>query len=284
MFSAALIALGIASWSDMRTREVPDWLSFATIFFGLGARLLFSVIFDDWSFAYHGLIGGLAFLVVALVMFYTGQWGGGDSKLLIGIGAMIGLDPKLTGIPILFIFWINTLFIGAFYGLVYSFFLAFKHRKKFFKEFKKLYFKYKLYRHVFIFLSLLAVLSSLLVGDYYLRLTVLIFALLFFLMIYVMIFIKAVEESAMKKMIAVEKLTEGDWVVDVLKVDGKYICGPKDLGLNKKQLNKLMKLKKQGKVKKIQVKEGIPFIPGFFFAMIATILFSRMFEVWFGFF
>lgn len=280
MFSTVLLALGIASWSDLKTREVPDWLSYATIFFGIGTRLLFSVILNDWSYTIHGLIGGGVFLIVALLMFYTGQWGGGDSKLLIGIGTMIGLNPELTGIPILLIFWFNTLFIGAFYGLVYSFFLAFKHRKKFVKQFKKIYMKYKMYRHVFIVLSLVAVLTSLIIGDYYLKLTILVFALMFFLMIYVMIFIKAVEEAAMKKMISIEKLTEGDWIVKEVIVDGKRICGPKDLGIDKKQIKKLLSLKKQGKISKIMVKEGIPFIPGFFFAMIATILFSK----WYYFF
>ena len=76
----ALIALIIASYTDITTREVPDWINYGLIIFGLGARLIYSLVTFEWSYILNGLLGFGCFLVVSLIMFYMGQWGGGDSK------------------------------------------------------------------------------------------------------------------------------------------------------------------------------------------------------------
>ena len=76
----------------------------------------------------------------------------------------------------------------------------------------------------------------------------------------------------MIKKIPIEKLTEGDWIVKDVMVDNKRICGPKDLGIEKKQIAQLIKLKQKGKIQNIVIKEGIPFVPSFLIAYIATLL------------
>ena len=73
-----------------------------------------------------------------------------------------------------------------------------------------------------------------------------------------------------------EKLTEGDWIVDDIIVDKKRIAGPKDLGIEKHQIKQLLKYKKLGKIKKIKVKYGIPFVPSFLLALIYTIIFNEL--------
>lgn len=270
-FLAATISLGIAAYSDIKTREVPDWLSYSTIFFGIGLRILFSAVFQDWSYIINGVLGFLVFLIVGLIMFYTGQWGGGDSKLLMGIGVLLGLEPVFK-IPLLLIFWINALFVGAFYGLLYSIYLAYKHKRRFTKRYIKLYRTYRLQRYVLISFSIMVILVAFLFEDPFLKITMAFLALFLLVMAYIIIFIKAIEDVAMKKFVSVEKLTEGDWIVKDVVIDGKRICGPKDLGIEKKQIQQLIKLKKKKKIDKILIKEGIPFVPGFFFAMILTIL------------
>jgi hypothetical protein len=92
------------------------------------------------------------------------------------------------------------------------------------------------------------------------------------MLFYIWVFIKAVENSLMIKQIDVEKLTEGDWIYRDVTIGGKYICGPKDLGIEKSQIAVLIKLKKKGKIQKVMVKEGIPFVPGLFLAFLVTIL------------
>ena len=72
-----------------------------------------------------------------------------------------------------------------------------------------------------------------------------------------------------------EKLTEGDWVVQDVVIGGKRICGPKDLGLEMRQIKRLIRLKKQKKIKKVLIKYGIPFVPSFLIAFIVTFLYGN---------
>ncbi|MFO7711365.1 MAG: hypothetical protein R6V53_06365, partial [Candidatus Woesearchaeota archaeon] len=81
---------------------------------------------------------------------------------------------------------------------------------------------------------------------------------------------KAVEEFAMVKPISVEKLTEGDWIVDDVVIDGKHICGPADLGVRQEQIKQLKRLKRQNKIKKVVIKEGVPFVPSFLIAFVVN--------------
>ena len=93
---------------------------------------------------------------------------------------------------------------------------------------------------------------------------------------YLMIVVKSVEDVAMIKYIDPEKLTEGDWIVDPIYVNNKLITGPKDLGIKKEQISQLLKFKKQGKINKIKVKYGIPFVPSFLIAFILTLILNKV--------
>jgi prepilin signal peptidase PulO-like enzyme (type II secretory pathway) len=88
---------------------------------------------------------------------------------------------------------------------------------------------------------------------------------------YLWIVIKAVEKSCMFKYVTPDKLTEGDWIAKDVRYNGKYITGPKDLGIEKKQILVLQKLYRAGKIKNILIKEGIPFVPSFLLGWIMTL-------------
>jgi prepilin signal peptidase PulO-like enzyme (type II secretory pathway) len=105
---------------------------------------------------------------------------------------------------------------------------------------------------------------------------VVVLAGMIFVSFYVFVYLKAIEHSVMIKWVVPELLTEGDWVVEDVVVGGKRICGPKDLGLEKSQIAKLLRLKREGKVKKVLIKYGIPFVPGFLLAFIATYLWGNV--------
>jgi len=77
----------------------------------------------------------------------------------------------------------------------------------------------------------------------------------------------------MIKVLKVNDLTEGDWVVEDVFHSKKKICGPNDLGLTLKQIELLKKYK----VKKVIVKQGIPFVPSFFVAFIIFVFFKDLF-------
>ena len=276
-YSLSFIALFIGSITDLKTREVPDWINYGLIFSGIGLNLLFSAIYSNSSFIINSIIGLAIFFGIAYIMFYTGQWGGGDSKILMGLGAMIGIDVSFKTPQFLIGFFINALFAGAVYGLLWSIFLAFKNRKKFKKELNKLLSDKNAVKAKKFMLAILILLFVVLLfaKSYYLKIFVLSLALLLLTTFYLWIFVKAIEKSSMYKLVEPDKLTEGDWIVNDIYASKQYICGPKDLGIDKKQIKKLIELYKKGKVRKILVKEGIPFVPSFLIAFVITFIFGN---------
>jgi len=97
------------------------------------------------------------------------------------------------------------------------------------------------------------------------------------LMMYAFILTKAVERSCMISFVSPKVITVGDWIAKDVVVKGKYICGPKDLGISKKNLSLLLKLHKQKKVLKVWLKTGIPFVPSFLLALIGYAVFGSLF-------
>ncbi len=71
-------------------------------------------------------------------------------------------------------------------------------------------------------------------------------------------------------------MTEGDWIAKEIKYKGKVITGPKDLGIEKKQINKLKRLFKLNKIRKVLIKEGIPFVPSFLAGWIITVVWGSV--------
>ena len=81
-----------------------------------------------------------------------------------------------------------------------------------------------------------------------------------------------VEKIALHKIISVKKLTEGDWITQNLYLNNKLIYNKKSPGVTKEQINKILR----SKVKKVKVREGIPFIPSFLIALIITLIFKNL--------
>jgi len=278
IYIVSFVALLISSITDLKTREVPDWLNYGLVISGVGLSLLFSVVHSNPSFIINSIVGLSIFFGIAYIMFYTGQWGGGDSKILMGLGAMIGIDVGFKTSQFLFGFFINALFVGAIYGLLWSIFLVLKNKRKFLNEFKAILSKNviaKTKKIIAVTLILLFI-PIFFIKLYHIKILILSLAFLILTTFYLWIFVKAVEKSSMHKLVEPSKLTEGDWIVDDIFIGKQYICGPKDLGISKKQIKKLIELYKQRKVKKILIKEGIPFVPSFLVAFIVTLVFGNL--------
>ena len=279
-----VIALVIGSFTDFKKREVPDWLSYSLVALGFGLRFLYSSLSNDWLFFAFGVAGFALCFGLALLMFYAGQWGGGDSKVIMGLGALIGFDFMSVALmkdSLLFSFLINMLFVGAVYGVIFSAFLAVKHRKKFGKKFKELLSnkKYTVILYAPLILSIVLAISSFFILDALIKTSVFVLALIILLALFLLIFSKAVEQSSMFKEVKPTELTEGDWIVKDIKYKGKYICGPKDLGIEKKQIKKLIKVYKN---KKVLIKEGIPFVPAFLIAYLISLFYGNLLFVLMG--
>lgn len=276
-YGLSFIVLLIGSLTDLRTREVPDWVNYGLVISGVGLNLLFSVIYGNFSFIINSIIGLLVFFGFSYIMFFAGQWGGGDSKMLMGLGAMISLDVSFAKPQFLAGFFINMLFAGAIYGLLWSALLAFKNRKKFLGEINKELSRKNIFhaRKIMIFFLIFLVMAFFIVRPYYLKILILSFGLLILTTFYIWIFVKAIEKSAMHKLVEPSELTEGDWIVNDIYSGKQYICGPRDLGVDKKQIKKLVELHKKGRIKKVLMKVGIPFVPSFLIAFVVTFLFGN---------
>src|SRR3989338_3905140 len=200
VYIAVLVFLVIASISDLKTREVPDWLNYGSIGIGIGFNLIFSLVYLDYSYIIRSLIGLGVTFVLAYLLFYTGQWGGGDSKALMGMGALLGLDwnfYKLDSMPFIFSFLINILIAGAAYGLLWTVFLAIKNRKKFAKEVKSILNikNVKRMRIVLLALALIALAASFFRMQFNYKILIFGIATLLYFTYYIWILTKAVERS-----------------------------------------------------------------------------------------
>jgi prepilin peptidase CpaA len=91
-----LAVLMLASWSDVRSRRIPNWITVAGMLAGLGFHAMLGV-----RALGVGALGLAAAFVVALPLFVSGALGGGDAKLLMVVGAFFGpVDVLLASLVI----------------------------------------------------------------------------------------------------------------------------------------------------------------------------------------
>jgi prepilin peptidase CpaA len=81
-----VVLLLIATWCDLRTREIPDWISVALVLIGITAAG-FGWAGVRWWMVLSGLLLGL---LIGFALFRFARFGGGDAKLIAGIGAILG--------------------------------------------------------------------------------------------------------------------------------------------------------------------------------------------------
>ena len=278
LLGLVFLGLVVGSITDLKTREVPDWLSYGMMGAGVGLSLLFSVLYWDYSFVAHSLFGLLVMFLFGLLMFYSGQWGGGDSKILMGVGALVGLSWNLVPFPFLLAFFVNMLLMGALYGVGWSLYLVVRHYAAFKRSFSHIMgLKAVMKVKRMVLATGLVVLVSYFILDVLMWYVVLVGYFVLLLISYLGVAVKALEKSSMIRSVRPDQLTEGDWIVKDVSYRGKYICGPKDLGIEKKAIRKLVALFKQGKIKEIVIKEGIPFVPSFLLAFILTLFVGNVF-------
>jgi prepilin signal peptidase PulO-like enzyme (type II secretory pathway) len=162
--------------------------------------------------------------------------------------------------------------------MVWSFVLVVSNFKKFSKEAGRLLKNRRIVivKRIFLGISVLVLGYLIIVKDVMLSMMMVSLLTITFLTLYLWVFIKAVEKVCMLKYVEPEQLTEGDWIAKEVKIKGEYITGPKDLGIEKEQIHKLIKLKEKGKIGKVLIKIGMPFIPVFLMAYIVSLIWGNL--------
>lgn len=273
-----MVALVLGTITDFKKREVPDYLNFSLMGIGVVLGLLNSIASTDIMPFVGSIIGLISGYLLGALMFYTGQWGGGDAKMLMGIGAVLGIDIRYfwqasVELPLFFTVIVSILIAGTIYGLVYGVYLIWKQRTAFKQAFKQRIREPVIIkaRVAIIVIVVLLIIGAFSVGAGYLQWMLGFLALFIFGGFYLVIVGKLIEKVCMIREAKVSEITEGEWIAKDVIVKGKRICGPKDLGISKENIEKLKKLK----VKTVIIKEGIPFIPGFLLGYIAILLWGN---------
>ena len=220
------------------------------------------------------------FFGIACLLFYSGQWGGGDAKLLMGLGALFGLPVAsnvfalwTTDIPFLFLFLFFSLIAGGFYGIGWLVYQLFSRRGKLFPLIRKKLDAYKKFRIMLYVVLLFLLVLFFYVSTFVSKLMLVFLAFFVLILFYLPVIVKVVEEVCMVKEVSVGKLVEGDWIAKDVVVKGKNICNVKDLGISFAQIKQLKKLK----VRKVFVKEGLPFVPPMFIGFVVAVVVQMMF-------
>ena len=248
---SAIIYLVIASINDIRFRFVHDYAtySFGALFIILRLMLYFE------SNELNSLIGVIYFvlptLLISYILYKIGAWGGGDLKLLTALA--IGI-PFLSSFPTLFLdFLTNTVLMGLVFGLSWSLMLMIKNLKKIQKIITKLDF-------AIIIIFFIIGIIFLFLNNWFKMFS---FFMLFLPLTYLSKKTENITQVIDKK---VKNLEEGDWILADIKI-GRKTVKKSPTGLSKKDIIILQK----SKLRKIKIKDGIPFVPSFLLGLITSL-------------
>ena len=261
----AFAYLVIASISDLKKREVANWLSFSLIIFVIAYRLFYALLFNNFMFLVYGLLGLGIFIGLAYAFYYARVFAGGDAKLLMGLGGVFAIgDSLISNLIFLGLFILFLIFAGGIYGIIYSSVLAFKNKKNFKKEFV---IQFRKNKNIF-YLSLIVAFLS--ISFVYFDFVFIAFPFLFIASSLLYIYGKAIEESCMIIIIDSKKATIGDWLYEKVKI-GKKTIKPYWEGLSEDEVGLLKKANK-----KIKIKTGIPFVPAFLIGFLGWIFIEKI--------
>ena len=270
LFVPALIWIVFAVVQDLRKREIANWLNFSLIIFAMGFRFFYSLFSNDFGLFYQGILGLMIFFLLGNLLYYGRMFAGGDSKLLIALGAILPIsDSFFTNVKFFSIFLIIFLLIGAIYSLVGSLILSFNNFLAFRKEFKNQIRKNKKFTIPIMFFALIIMSLGFMESLLFLL------GILIFLAPYLYIYAKAIDESCMIKKISTKNLMEGDWLYKDVRV-GKQIIKATWNGLDKEEIKQLKKYHKF-----VLVRYGIPFSPVFLISFLIYLWYTGIWKSFF---
>ena len=247
ILTSVFVFLMLGAYYDFKTKELPYFLTLPFIslmlFFQLYRTVLLGISGTMWLILSVTIVFGLNFF-----FYKVGIRGGGDALAVLGLALAFG--NNFYGFIVVYLLLEA---VGAFYGMFYTLGSLFKNRNKI-----------KISKDIKFLFSLLLILTFILL------LVEWVLSFLFFLVGLLFIFIVTLskyEKQIFVRRIKVDDLVGEEWILkDISK--GKYKVTKKKTGLTDKDIKTLKKMK----LKSIEIREGIPLIPGYFLGYILFIL------------
>ncbi|MBU0762675.1 MAG: prepilin peptidase [Candidatus Altiarchaeota archaeon] len=282
-----IVALVLASLEDLKTGEISDWKSVGLAGYVLFFALLNSAYVGDYSIISTSILWGLAYLILSILLFYLGQWGGGDVKVMAALGACMGYFESTGfqwpetrflayGIHPLLSLIINMGFISVPYAMLYTLLLGFKKPKVFHSYFLKI-----AQPGTILVLTLTLLPSFVSVYAGFLSISALYLMLPLFYM--ASVYMKTVENVVLTKKIKVAKLKPWDILSKDLHVGGKLIATRRNIeGVTPQQVALINKLAREGKIPKtIDIRWGIKFLPVIALSFLAALFMGDALSIFF---
>ena len=270
--AVAFFFLFLASVCDLKNGEIPYkiTLGFASVMFILAAILFLNS--GNSGLILNPIAIGVGYFAVAYFLFKLGQWGGGDVKLLLGVGLTFGLLNALNFqwntplVPYYIVYFIDLGLLAMPYALLYMIVLSVRKPAVYLKFLSNLKSK------SIIASILLGALAPLLLSIYTGLDFFLLFSLILPLFVLLSVFLRTSEEELMSKTVSVKQLKEADSLAQDLVYKGRKIASKRDIeGLTLEQVALIKKLAAQSKVpSKIKIRWGVRFAPMLFLAFLLT--------------
>lgn len=286
LFTIALTGSLWASYHDLRTTEIPDYVPLSMFILGLITYLFYLFTTKSYDLILKAFIVGLIFLSIGYIQYFLGQWGEADTLLFGVIGFLIPeyfsfFKAKLPSLLVdstnyyliyTISFLLTLVFVGAFYSIIFSVIYSLRVKNFFKNFFKKLMENSYYYIGTALIINLIAFyLKSEPVSYLNLNLLVLFSYIL-------VIFAYYSDKNAFKKKISVKDLREGDVLAEPVKTKDLNLDGKKFIGLTKEQISKI---KKSGK-KTILIKEGVRYAPAFFLTLLFLWIYGEILSLFFA--
>ena len=269
IFLTALIGSTVAALYDLKTTEVPNWVFYIIMAFGIPLVILKIFFGGSVDTLILSTVTGLGLFALGYGMYRTGQWGGADMVLLGLIGFMIPsinlVGTASVAFPVGLSFLVNLFVVGAIYMIIYAVIYALRERN----VIKNFYVGIKNSSKIMlaasgamgaVFGGVMVYSNSAVPGLFtvdeifrFISIPIILTASLFV----VYNFAKAVENFGFKKKIPVSKLRVGDMLLTEKKL----------VGITEAQVKKI---KKSGK-RTVWIKDGVRFIPAFPMALLFTL-------------
>lgn len=303
----ALLGVSYAAYLDLKTSEVPDWVSLAVAGGALlyyGYRSLATASFDPLI---ASLVSGTALFALGWGMYILGMWGGADALVLGAVGyafpdlSALGaayLPPWPAPVSIV----LTVFVVGAAYSVVYALYTAARSDGFLEKMSEELEERRRGYSRLVILYTAVAAAGTLAAYTVFRPPIALVLRnlaasiLLLGLLLGLLVFLRTVESRVMEKEIPVSELEAGDVLAEEVELEtarkdkaeyatDRFLEGARSLlpfkvpelragpgriaGLTPEQVEEIDR-----KREKVKVRTGVEFVPSFPAAILVLLLFG----------